>query len=101
MVFPNGWIVGHPIVYAKTASGEEIVMTAQEPAEYFGDLAVSIVRLPPGVRLMAVRAKNGSLLPPPRVQPLSVDEPEAAAMARAYLAWIRQELVAFGWPSPT
>ena len=95
VVFPDGQVMGAPIVYAGTPDGRTIVIPAAGPTEFKISEGAKVVALKPGIRMLPVVSSKGETIMPPQVQILVEDEPEPLAAARLYLAWVREQVAKF------
>lgn len=89
IVFPDGRIIGGPIVIGMNETGEEVHLPAAGPMEFSGSLGVRKVALKPGIMLVSIQDRSGEVVRPPHVPNLeSEDEPHSASVARTYLEWV-------------
>ena len=96
LAFPDGGLVSGPIVVGTNAAGEEVWIPASGPGQIFGgDPRVRKVSIVPTVRMIPVVTERGEKVMPPFTALASEDEPEPAAAARAYLAWVTSKVAAF------
>lgn len=97
VVFSDGSIMGSVTVIGQNEAGKQFVMPPSAPMEFASnDPGARRVALKPTVRMVPMVSKKGDTVMPPHVGDLlAEDEPEVAAVARTYLAWVVEKIATF------
>jgi len=89
IAFPNGQMLGAPIMMANTPDGGIVYMPAAGGMEFEGSQGVRKITLKPTIQLVPVEGRPGEWIHPPHIPRLEAeDEPAALAVARSYLEWV-------------